>query len=470
MLFNSWTFVPFILVVLGLYYVLPFRWQNRMLLAASCVFYGAWDYRFLSLLAFSTAIDYVVALLLHRSSSPGRRRALLAFSVVANLSILCLFKYFNFFAEGAAALTAALGLPLPAAHLDVILPLGISFYTFHAMSYTIDVYRGQLTPVRSFPDYMLFVLYFPQLVAGPIARARELMPQVTQPRTVRPEHVVGGLWLVLWGYFKKMVIADNLAALVNPVFASPEAAGGGQCLLALYAFAFQIYCDFSGYTDIARGLGKLMGFELARNFKLPYLARNPSDFWQRWHISLSSWLRDYLYVPLGGNRGGRLLTYRNLMLTMLLGGLWHGAQWNFVLWGGYHGLLLCGHRLLVGRREGAAKAGGLVTRLAARLLMFHLVCLGWLFFRSSDVAQVGTFLRLMATDFALDARLAPLLAALLLLAGSLWLLELWLRSADDVRTRWGWNWVLGPVTVSLLLAAIFFLTPTQAQQFIYFQF
>jgi D-alanyl-lipoteichoic acid acyltransferase DltB (MBOAT superfamily) len=470
MLFNSWVFVPFILVVLGLYHVLPFRWQNRMLLAASCVFYGAWDYRFLGLLAFSTAIDYVVGLLLYHSESPRRRKTLLAFSIVANLSILCLFKYFNFFADSAAALSASLGLSLPAAHLNVILPLGISFYTFHAMSYTIDIYRRQLTPVRSFPDYMLFVLFFPQLVAGPIARARDLMPQVTQPRTVRLEQVMGGLWLVLWGYFKKMVVADNLAALVNPVFASPSASGGGQCLLAVYAFAFQIYCDFSGYTDIARGLGKLMGFELALNFNLPYLARNPSEFWQRWHISLSSWLRDYLYVPLGGNRGGRLLTYRNLMLTMLLGGLWHGANWTFILWGTYHGLLLCGHRLLFGGREGAAKPGGPVKDFLARVLMFHLVCFGWLIFRAADVAQVGQFLRLIATDLVFDARMAPLLAALLMLAGSLWLLELWLGNADDVRRRRGWNWVLGPATVSLLLAAIYFLTPPEAKQFIYFQF
>ncbi len=467
MLFNSWPFVPFIACVLTLYYVLPFRWQNRMLLLASCVFYGAWDWRFLFLLVGSTAIDYFVGLRIPRCESPTARKRWMLLSCVANLSILGAFKYFNFFIENAVQLFQHCGLNVPEVGLRLALPIGISFYTFHAMSYTIDIYRGKMKPIHNFFDYMLFVLYFPQLVAGPIARAADLIPQVIHPRTITRAHIRAGLWLVLWGFFKKMVVADNLAPLVDRVFDAPETPGGAQCLLAVYAFAFQIYCDFSGYTDIARGLGKLMGFELALNFNLPYLAKNPAEFWHRWHISLSSWLRDYLYIPLGGNRYGTWKTYRNLMLTMLLGGLWHGAAWNFVIWGGYHGLLLSLHRLFRGER--AAEAGARSNPIAV-LFMFHLTCLGWLFFRANSLAQIGQFLKRIGTDLALHRQITTMAFPLVFFAGILWILELWLRNADDARTRWGWRWGLGPITVSVLLAAVFLLTPSGARQFIYFQF
>jgi D-alanyl-lipoteichoic acid acyltransferase DltB (MBOAT superfamily) len=472
MLFNSWAFIPFIIPVLVLYYVLPFRWQNRMLLVASCIFYGAWDWRFLFLLVFSTSIDYFVGIKMYESADAGRRKFLLTLSIVANLGILCFFKYFNFFIDNAVGLGHAFGLNLSAAHLGIILPVGISFYTFHAMSYTIDIYRGKMTPIRSFPDYMLFVLYFPQLVAGPIARAADLIPQVTHPRTIRTNQVCEGLWLVLWGFFKKMVIADNLGPLVDGVFDAKGAVTGLQCLLATYAFAYQIYCDFSGYTDIARGLGKLMGFELALNFNQPYLAQNPAEFWHRWHISLSTWLRDYLYIPLGGNRKGTVRTYVNLILTMLLGGLWHGAAWNFIIWGLYHGTLLAVHRLVTGGkvRTEEEMARTPITNWLCRIVMFHLVCLGWLFFRARSFAQIVTFLQRMATDLVLERQAAAFLFPLLLLVGFLWVLELWVRNADDARTRWGWKWGLGPVTVSVLAAAIIFLTPSGVRQFLYFQF
>jgi len=339
------------------------------------------------------------------------------------------------------------------------------------MSYTIDIYRGKMKPIHSFLDYMLFVLYFPQLVAGPIARAADLIPQVIHPRTITRVQIRAGLWLVLWGFFKKMVIADNLAPIVDKVFDAPDVPGGAQCLLAVYAFAIQIYCDFSGYTDIARGLGKLMGFELALNFNLPYLAKNPAEFWHRWHISLSSWLRDYLYIPLGGNRHGTTKTYRNLMLTMLLGGLWHGAAWNFVIWGGYHGLLLSLHRLLRGEPAGSdARRAGPVGSFVSWVIMFHLTCLGWFFFRATSLSQIGTFLKRIGTDLVFDQQIAAMAFPLVFFGGLLWTLELWLRNADDARTRWGWRWGLGPVTVSVLLAAVFLLTPSGSRQFIYFQF
>jgi alginate O-acetyltransferase complex protein AlgI len=471
MLFNSWPFLPFIAIVLCLYYVLPHRMQNRMLLLASCIFYGAWDWRFLFLLVGSTAIDYFVGLKIPQCVSQVARKRWLILSCVANLGILGTFKYFNFFIDNALQLFHLCGLNVSPTGLKMALPIGISFYTFHAMSYTIDIYRGKMKPIRSFLDYMLFVLYFPQLVAGPIARAADLIPQVIHPRVLTRTHIRAGLWLVLWGFFKKMVIADNLAPLVDKVFDVQETPGGAQCLLAVYAFAFQIYCDFSGYTDIARGLGKLMGFELALNFNLPYLARNPAEFWHRWHISLSSWLRDYLYVPLGGNRHGTLKTYRNLMLTMLLGGLWHGAAWNFVIWGGYHGLLLSVHRLIRGAPvTGSERRASVIGAALSWALMFHLTCVGWLFFRATSLGQIGTFLKRIVTDFVFDPQITALAFPLILFGGILWTLELWLRNADDARTRWGWRWGLGPITVTILLAAVFLLTPSGSRQFIYFQF
>ncbi len=345
MVFNSLTFLVFLVLVLLLYYRLGHRGQNWMLLIASYVFYGWWDYRFLALLVFTTLFDYFCALWIENESRPKRRRLLLASSMTVNLGVLCIFKYFNFFAQSLQDAFAPFGITLSFPMLHVVLPLGISFYTFLSMSYTIDVYRRELNPTRNPIDFMLYVAFFPHLVAGPIVRASVLLPQCQKPRHTTPDEVANGIWLILMGYVKKVVIADRLAQVVNwgfsqgtPVFADANS------WLIIYAFAFQIYGDFSGYSDIARGLAKLMGFELTENFRAPYLVTNPSDFWRNWHISLSTWLRDYLYVPLGGSREGRLKTYRNLMTTMLLGGLWHGAGVAYVLWGLYHGILLACQR------------------------------------------------------------------------------------------------------------------------------
>jgi D-alanyl-lipoteichoic acid acyltransferase DltB (MBOAT superfamily) len=470
MSFNSWTFVLFVLPVLGLYYLLPFKWQNRMLLVASCIFYASWNWRFLFLLLLQTSIDFFVGQKVYDSDCPVKRKRLLLLSLCANLGILGIFKYFNFFIGNAAYLASALHLHVSMPTLQVILPVGISFYTFHAMSYTIDIYRKKLVPIQDFWDYMLFVLYFPQLVAGPIARASLLLPQVSNPRTVTRDKVAEGLWLILWGFFKKMVVADNLALLVDQVFSHSHVVHGASCLFALYCFAFQIYCDFSGYTDIARGFGKLMGFELTLNFNRPYLAVNPSDFWQRWHISLSSWLRDYLYISLGGNRNGKWKTYRNLMLTMLLGGLWHGAAWNFVIWGGYHGALLMAHRFWTEhvnlRLTGFASTAAM---WASRLLMFNLTCLGWLFFRARSYGQIMQFLYKMAFDFRIDAECVMIFGTLALFGGAVTVLDAWLKNADDPRKRPLWNWGLGPATASLMAAGLV-LFAQSAQQFLYFQF
>ena len=318
-----------------------FRLQNGILLIASYVFYGFWDWRFLALLFVSTVVDYNLALLIEKSESPGERKALLAASICVNLGILGFFKYFGFFAESFASLLNSFGFQSSTPFFNIVLPVGISFYTFQTMSYTIDVYRRKLPATRNFFDFALFVSFFPQLVAGPIERATKLLPQVLQPRKFSQSNFVEGFYLIILGLFKKVVIADNMAPIVNYIFSRDVSTlSGAEVLVGVYAFAFQIYGDFAGYTDIARGVAKWLGFDLMLNFRMPYFATSPSDFWQRWHISLSSWLRDYLYIPLGGNRQGTLLTYRNLMLTMVLGGLWHGAAWTFVAWGFFHGLIL----------------------------------------------------------------------------------------------------------------------------------
>jgi alginate O-acetyltransferase complex protein AlgI len=322
-----------------------------------------------------------------------QRRVLLFMTVFVNLTFLGCFKYFNFFIDSAEAALRSLGADAELLHLHIVLPVGISFYTFQSLSYTIDVARGVVKPTRRLQDFALFVAYFPPMVAGPIERARHLLPQLLQARRVRWRQVGQGLLLILFGLFKKVAIADGLAPSVNAVFNSTGAVSPGDVALATVMFAFQIFCDFSGYSDIARGVSKLMGIELMLNFRLPYFSKSPSEFWRRWHISLSSWLRDYLYISMGGNRRGEARTYFNLMATMTLGGLWHGAAWNFVLWGVYQGALLCVHRLWTTHssattRPETASAWGNALRIG---FFFVFVCYGWLLFRANSMHQVVGF-------------------------------------------------------------------------------
>jgi D-alanyl-lipoteichoic acid acyltransferase DltB (MBOAT superfamily) len=358
-----------------------------------------------------------------------RRKTFLVISMVANLAILGFFKYFDFFATSLAQLLRVFGLQASAHTLGLLLPAGISFYTFQAMSYTIDIYRGECEPTTSFLDFALFVCFFPHLVAGPIMRAHTLLPQVTGPRRLEPRALAEGVWLIAIGLFKKVVIADNMAVIANAVFFRFEdgtAAGltGPEALVGLYAFAFQIYGDFSGYSSIARGVSRFFGYDLVINFDLPYSAQSPSDFWRRWHISLSSWLRDYLYIPLGGNRGGRARQYRNLILTMLLGGLWHGASWTFVAWGLYHGLLLAAFRALgIPDVVPAGAPAAPVRRWLRILLMFHLTCLGWLLFRADSFASALAMLRLLGTDFTVTPAVLSAVVFMALLAAPLLVLE-----------------------------------------------
>ena len=402
MLFHSVQFILFFLVVYALYRVLPHRWQNRMLLLASYVFYGSWDWRFLSLILISTVVDFFCGLKIDAAADKKARKHFLIFSLMTNLGLLGVFKYFNFFAENLGALLSVFGFQSNLAVLNIVLPVGISFYTFQTLSYTIDIYYGRMKPTRCFADFALFVAFFPQLVAGPIERASHLLPQLQQPRRPSLEQFYQGCYLFFWGLFLKMFVADNLARIVDPIFAGGPY-DGGMVWIGVYGFAFQIFGDFAGYSNMARGIAKLLGIEIMNNFLAPYMAANPRDFWRRWHISLSTWLRDYLYIPLGGNKGGDFLTLRNLLLTMLLGGLWHGAAWTFVVWGLYHGVLLIAHRLGGPLLEKAIRPTGIAAGAWQVLKIggfFVLTCIGWLIFRAQSMGQLGEMFKAMFTPWA----------------------------------------------------------------------
>ncbi len=477
MLFTELTFWGFFAVVCCLYLVLPHKGQNRMLLVASYVFYGAWDWRFLGLILLSTVVDYLVALRMAGETQQARRKRLLYVSLAVNLGMLGIFKYLGFFVDSFADLLAMTGYQADPFTLSIILPVGISFYTFQTLSYTIDVYRRDLEPTRDFLDFALFVAFFPQLVAGPIERATNLLPNITNPRRVTLDAVGRGGVLCLVGLIKKIVIADGIAPTVNTIYASPDPSGL-DIILATWLFAIQIYCDFSGYTDIARGVAKMLGFGLMRNFAQPYFSTNPQEFWRRWHISLSTWLRDYLYISLGGNRGGNWQTYKNLMATMVLGGLWHGAAWNFVLWGVYQGGLLGVHRALTGRGrdlgEGARRSlMGWALRLGGIALFFQVVCYGWLLFRAQSFGQIreftGRLLGLVPTDyFAVSMPNPPLAALIGILCLICW--DAMTEVSGNVRFYLRWPMPIRAAIYAVMIYLLAFGATTAPSAFIYFQF
>jgi D-alanyl-lipoteichoic acid acyltransferase DltB (MBOAT superfamily) len=339
-----------------------------------------WYWQYAGILVCSTIVDYFIGRQLGYEGNPRNRRILLITSLTVNLGILAIFKYYNFFYESSQAIFNLIGFSIPDMYHKLLLPMGISFYTFQTLSYTIDVYRKELEPEKSFVKFAVFVSFFPQLVAGPIVRAKDFLPQINNPVFVAPEHQETGWNLIFLGLAKKILIADLLAYLaVDAIFENPGEYSSFDLVIGLYAYTFQIYCDFSGYTDIAIGVALLLGFKLPINFNRPYLAQSPSDFWKRWHISLSSWLRDYLYISLGGNRVNKWITYRNLIITMVLGGLWHGAAWNFVLWGAFHGFILILFRNVVSEHQFSFKM------IAKIFVNFHLIVFGWLLFRSTSV-------------------------------------------------------------------------------------
>ena len=443
MTFASIAFLVFLPLVFGLYWLTRSRLlQNVVLVAASAAFYAWWDVRFCGLMLGSAVLDFFLGLAMERQPSLLRKRILLAISVAVNLGLLGFFKYSNFFADNLQALARAGGWSLHPITLSIVLPAGISFYTFQTLGYIVDVYRGSLKASRNLVDYLGFVTFFPQLVAGPIERAGNLLLQFQDGRRFDYALAVDGSRQILWGLFKKALLADTLGETVDAVYATPGAFSGGSLALATVFFAFQIYCDFSAYSDIASGTARLFGFRLMRNFAYPYFAQSLPEFWRRWHISLSTWFRDYLYVPLGGARVGRARLAFNILLTFIVSGFWHGAHWTFILWGALHGIAMIPFAL--GARARALKArdipGGeaAIPRPAALLKMactFGFICLTWVFFRAKTAGEAGFILaRILRAPFAADGG-APLpaaipLASLAALLGGFVLAE-WVRRRDD---------------------------------------
>jgi len=469
MQFNSLAYAALLSVSFFLSWALSRAHLPRvvLLLAASYLFYANWRVAYLGLIVASSALDYVVGLRLFRSSDPLVRRRLLLVSLVGNLGLLGVFKYFNFFAHSARAVLLHMGVDLPPVVLDVVVPVGISFYTFQSLSYTIDIYRGALA-VESPLEFFLFVAFFPQLVAGPIVRASDFLPQIKARPFLAPGAGGRGLALIALGLVKKSVIADLLAVnLVDRVFESPQIYTSAELLMGVYGYAAQIYCDFSAYTDMAIGSALLLGFILPQNFDRPYQAINLRDFWRRWHISLSTWLRDYLYISLGGSRGGTWRTYRNLALTMLLGGLWHGAAWTFVVWGAIHGMGLAFTRAFQ-RRFGDAP-GGRLARLVKGLITFHVVCVAWIFFRAEDFPRAWDMLQGLMQRTGGTANITPMLWALL---GAALLTHLVPMAAVEGGLRLAGRLpapVLGLLMVAVVLAVRHAGT-SEVVPFIYFQF
>ncbi len=468
--FHSFTFFGFLAIVLGLHYALPRPGRRYLLLVASYVFYGAWDWRFLFLIAFSTFIDWIAALRIAASEDRAYRWRWLSVSLLLNLLVLGFFKYTNFFLASFCALTGA-----DPAHclLPIVLPVGISFFTFQSMSYTIDVYRRQIEVRRSLCDFALFVSFFPQLVAGPIVKAVEFFPSYDNWRAPGDKDVQRAAMLVLVGLVQKAVLADNLAPVVDSYFGAANAQPGFlPAATATLAFGLQIFFDFAGYSNIAIGVALLFGYHFPVNFRTPYLAQSVAEFWNRWHISLSTWLRDYLYIPLGGNRGGVYRTQRNLMLTMLLGGLWHGASWNFVVWGGLHGLYLAvhrAHRFWLVPRLGERVVGGAPYRMAAWLLTLAAVGFAWVFFRCirlDDSLRVAG--ELLAPDRLGDSVLSlQWLAVIAATFAIAWLADRKQLFERIDRAHWSWR---GVVFAGLLFVLTVFAATEGHVAFLYFQF
>jgi alginate O-acetyltransferase complex protein AlgI len=473
MLFCSQKFLLFFLLVFALYWALPGRRMRVwLLLGASFYFYASWNRKLAFIICASTLLDYLLALGMERCQVAWRRKLLLSVSLVANLGLLCYFKYANFFLHSLNDLLIAAGVPAWFGTLKVILPIGISFYTFEAINYTVDVYRRRIPAERNLGDFMLFILFFPHLVAGPIVRARDFLPQIKRPKRWDWPRMYLGLGYVVMGLVKKMAIADRMAEYVDPVFGDPSGYRAEAILMAIIAYSVQIYCDFSGYTDMAIGTAHMLGYKLAQNFNMPYLAANVSEFWRRWHISLSSWLRDYLFIPLGGSRGSHWRTAANLMVTMTLGGLWHGANWTFVFWGALHGTLLVGHRLFRDQCQRwtlldrvLRSIPGTMSRM---LLTFVCVAFGWVFFRATTLHDALTLLHRL---FAWSPGLGEPLRRVGLTDT---LLFMWLCHGVACWVPWKKLWRLpAPVqgfayATALLLAQV--LAPDAGKAFIYFQF
>ena len=486
MLFNSLSFAIFLPVVFFLYWFVTnkdYKMQNILLLVASYFFYACWDYRFLFLLIFSTVLDYFTGIKMSEAASKNKKRFWFWLSVIINLGFLGIFKYYNFFAASFAEALSHVGLHVNLWTIKVILPVGISFYTFHGLSYVIDIYNDRIKPEKNYIDYAVFVSFFPLLVAGPIERATHLLPQIKQPRRFDYTKALDGMRQILWGLFKKVVIADTCAGYANSIFANYSHYNGSTLLLGALFFTFQIYCDFSGYSDIALGTARLFGIDLLRNFAFPYFSRDIAEFWRRWHISLSTWFRDYLYIPLGGSKGGTWMKVRNTFIIFLVSGFWHGANWTFIIWGALNALYFMPLLLLNKNRtnlEIVAKGKMFPTlkEVFAMGITFSLTVLAWIFFRSESVGKAVHYIgRIFSpslfktpdTRAFIESNTNPFAAVLMIL---FFVVIEWIgREHQYALARFGVSWYK-PVrwAVYYILVIAIFLFMGKEQQFIYFQF
>jgi len=474
MLFNSFEFLIFLPIVFIIYWFFQKKRsiQNIIILISSYIFYGWWDYRFLALIIFSTIIDYTIGLKIEDTRSLIRRKALLITSILCNLGLLMFFKYYNFFIDSWVDLLNNMGYQTNSVWtLKIILPVGISFYTFQTMSYTIDIYKNNLRPTRNFISFASFVAFFPQLVAGPIERAANFLPQILNNRNYNKTQVYQGLRLILWGLFKKIVIADSMSPIVGEIFGDFANQGGGTLWLGAIYFAFQIYCDFSGYSDIAIGTAKLFGIELMSNFKFPYLSRNIGEFWRRWHISLSTWFRDYLFIPLGGSRKSKSISIRNIFIIFIVSGFWHGSNWTFIFWGFFHALLFLpsfinkSHRKFidtVGYRKNIPN----LKELYFILRTFILVTIGWVFFRSENLPHAFSYIGQMINplQFTIEPNFKLFFYILILMV-----LE-WKMRTNERDPLIFENKPLRIIIIMFIVTLIILNFENNPQQFIYFDF
>jgi alginate O-acetyltransferase complex protein AlgI len=475
MIFNSVQFILFFGVVYILYWVVGCKnrvYQNALLLFSSWIFYSCWDYRFLFLLFFSTCLDYFSGHMIHNAKNFGLKKFWLVASLMINIGFLCFFKYFNFFVNSMSKFLHVFGLETNVELLNIILPVGISFYTFHGVSYIVDIYKGRIKAEKNFIDYSLFVSYFPLLVAGPIERATHLLPQLKVRRVFSYEKSVDGLRLILWGLVKKVIIADQCAHYVDLIYGGDNLLNGSTWLVGSVLFAFQIYGDFSGYTDMALGISKLLGIDLITNFSFPYFSKNISEFWARWHISLSSWFRDYLYIPLGGNRKGLIKTLRNTFVVFLVSGFWHGANWTFILWGLYHAVLIT--PLVLFFKDFEWKFDNHLFHKAfstiSILTTFFLVVIGWVLFRSININQSFViYSSIFSKTFFQKPSVLPIELFLTLI---LFILIEWLAKDEDNVLRYFLRIKNVPARwlIYMFLCTLIFYYSGSKNEFIYFQF
>ncbi len=477
MLFNSFEFLVFFVLVYSLYLIFNHKWQNSLLFVASYFFYGFLDWRFLLLIMASTILDFFCGIKISEAQQQRERKLFLFLSLAGNLCILGFFKYFNFFLDNCMAVLELLHISVPSISLKIFLPIGISFYTFKTMSYTIDIYRREIIPTRKFFDYALFVAFFPQLLAGPIERAKHLLPQIAKSRRVTLALFLEGAHLIFYGMFLKIFIADNLAKIVEPIFNPSALPSGAEVLFASYAFCLQVFCDFGGYSHIARGLGKLMGFETIINFRQPFFVTNPQDFWNQWHMSLSHWIRDYVYFPVFialKNISGNVRVYITILITMTIMGFWHGAAWKYIYWGIYNGSVLLIYMGFRGKfRSPVLFSSPWISKafLFIRIvIMFHVTMLGFLIFRSAGFIHIGLLTQNLFFNFDLNENALGLLQKLVVFSIPLLLVQLGEWRTNDELFLYRQHWILKIFSYALMTYLMLGFGVMTAEQFIYYQF